>query len=146
MKTLILHLMLFFLVFTSDRYTFIHPDNHGECTIAVISGSATVDGRPLLWKNRDVTNDVQKFCYFEPRMPHAETTFYAFVGNVYSSDTTRVYMGVNEVGFAIINANCYNLNDTLSRGFDDGELYADQGPKGLLEYRGHRRLWGGEAV
>jgi len=114
--------MLLFLVFTSDRYTFMHPDNFGECTIAVISGSATPDGRPLLWKNRDVTNDVQKFCYFEPRMPHAETTFYAFIGNVYSSDTTRVYMGINEVGFAIINANCYNLNDSLSRGIDDGEL------------------------
>jgi hypothetical protein len=122
MRAVFLHFLLFFLVFTSDRYTFTHPDNYGECTIAVISGSATADGRPLLWKNRDVSNDVQKFCYFEPRYPHAETTFYAFIGNVYSADTNRVYMGVNEVGFAIINANCYNLNDTLSRGIDDGEL------------------------
>lgn len=122
MRTIILHSVLFLLIFVSDRYTFMHPDNFGECTIAVISGSATVDGRPLLWKNRDVTNDIQKFCYFEPRMPHAETTFYAYIGNVYSADTNRVYMGINEVGFAIINANCYNLGDSLSRGIDDGEL------------------------
>jgi hypothetical protein len=122
MRAIILHSLLFFLVIFSDRYTFMHPDDFGECTIAVISGSATPDGRPLLWKNRDVSNDIQKFCYFEPRMPHAETTFYAFIGNVYSADTNRVYMGVNEVGFAIINSNCYNLDDTLSRGIDDGEL------------------------
>lgn len=122
MKAVILHSLVFLLVILNDRFTYVHPDDHGECTIAVISGSATADGRPLLWKNRDVTNDIQKFCYFEPRLPHAETTFYAFIGNVYSSDTNRVYMGVNEVGFAIINANCYNLPDSLARGIDDGEL------------------------
>jgi hypothetical protein len=122
MNKIVLNLLLVLLVFTTDRYTFIHPDNYGECTIGVFSGRATEDGRPMLWKNRDVSNDIQKFCYFEPRQPSAETTFYAYIGNVYSSDTNRAYMGINEVGFGIINANCYNLNDTLSRGYDDGEL------------------------
>ena len=29
------------------------PGRADECTTAVVSGSATPDGRPLLWKNRD---------------------------------------------------------------------------------------------
>lgn len=122
MKISILNLILFSLLFFSDRYILVHPDDYGECTIGVFSGRATADGRPILWKNRDVTNDIQKFCYFEPRSPHADTAFYSFIGNVYSSDTTRVYMGINEVGFGIINSNIYNLGDSLSRGIDDGEL------------------------
>ena len=122
MNKIILSSLLFFLVFVTDRYTFMHPGDYGECTIGVFSGSATADGRPILWKNRDVTNDIQKFCYFEPRLPHLDTTFYAYIGNVYSSDTSRVFMGINEVGFGIINSNCYNLNDSLGRGITDGEL------------------------
>jgi hypothetical protein len=122
MKIIFLHFLLALMVVFSDKYAFVPPEDTGECTIGVFTGAATADGRPLLWKNRDVTNDVQKFCYFEPRLPHAETTFYCYIGNVYSADTTRVYMGLNEVGFAIINANCYNLPDSLNRGIDDGEL------------------------
>ena len=122
MKSLFLHFVLISLIFFSDRFAFIPPADSGECTIGVFSGSATEDGRPILWKNRDVTNDIQKFCYFAPRTMPAESTFYAYIGNVYSSDTTMVYMGLNEVGFAIINANCYNLPDTVARGIDDGEL------------------------
>jgi len=122
MKKSILNLVLFSLLFFSDRYILMHPDDYGECTIGVFAGWATADGRPMLWKNRDVTNDIQKFCYFEPRLPHADTAFYSFIGNVYSWDTTRVYMGINEAGFGIINSNCYNLGDSLSIGIDDGEL------------------------
>ncbi len=122
MNKFFLSSLLILLVFFTDRYTFMHPDDYGECTIGVFSGSATVDGRPVLWKNRDVTNDIQKFCYFEPRLPHAETTFYAYIANVYSADTSGSFMGINQAGFAIINANCYNLDDSLGRGIDDGEL------------------------
>lgn len=122
MNKIILSSLLVFLVFITDRNSFMRPDNYGECTIGVFSGSATSDGRPILWKNRDVTNDIQKFCYFEPRLPHAETTFYAYIGNVYSADTSGSYMGINEVGFAIINANCYNLDDSLGLGIGDGDL------------------------
>jgi len=122
MNKIILHSLLFLLIFVTDRFAYLHPDDFGECTIGVFSGSATPDGRPMLWKNRDVTNDIQKFCYFEPRLPNMDTAFYAYIGNVYSSDTGGVYMGINEVGFGIINSNCYNLDDSLFRGISDGEL------------------------
>ena len=122
MKKIILLSFLFLVIFVTDRYTFVCPEDSGECTIGVFAGSATSDGRPMLWKNRDVTNDVQKFCYFEPQLPHAETTFYAYIGNVYSSDTSMAYMGINEVGFGIINSNCYNLADVLNGGISDGDL------------------------
>lgn len=122
MKRYFLHFLLIPLIFFSDKYAFIPPADSGECTIGVFAGSATADGRPILWKNRDVTNDIQKFCYFEPRLPNSDTVFFPYIGNVYSADTTKVYMGLNQAGFAIINANCYNLPDTLGRGIDDGEL------------------------
>lgn len=116
-----LHFAVLLLAFCSDKLAFIPPPILGECTIGVFSGSATVDGRPMLWKNRDVGDAVQKFCYFQPSQD-ADRPAYGFLGNVYSSDTNRVYMGVNDVGFAIINSNSYNLGDSLLDGLDDGDL------------------------
>ncbi len=121
MKLLFLHFAVFLLAFCTDRLAFIPPPSSGECTIGVFSGDATVDGRPMLWKNRDVSDAVQKFCYFEPSRD-TDRPAYGFLGNVYSADTNRVYMGVNEVGFAIINSNSYNLGDSLADGVDDGDL------------------------
>ncbi len=121
MKSFFLHFTVFLLAFCSDRLAFIPPPSLGECTIGVFSGNATVDGRPMLWKNRDVGDAIQKFCYFQPSRD-TDKPAYGFLGNVYSSDTNRVYMGVNEVGFAIINSNSYNLGDSLADGVDDGDL------------------------
>lgn len=91
------------------------------CTIAAISGQATADGRPLLWKNRDVGNPDQKFNYFLPIFRDGKTTR-GYLGNYYSSDTSRIYMGVNDAGFGIINSDSYNLNDSLNEGIDDGTI------------------------
>jgi len=92
-----------------------------ECTILVISGGASADNRPILWKNRDVTNPDQKYYYIPPCSTSNETT-YAYLGNFYANDLSRCFMGINEKGFGIINANCYNLSDMLSDGIDDGDL------------------------
>lgn len=73
-----------------------------ECTIGVASGRATSDGRPLVWKSRDVTNQ----------------------HNVVKSDNTQKYnctyvtdhnyphsvrMGVNSKGFAIVSSTSTDL-------------------------------------
>ena len=92
---MILHLLVLILAFFSDGFIFNPPEDLGECTIGVFSGRATADGRPMLWKNRDVTNAVQKFCYFKPDND-TDSPRYAFIGNVYSEDTTRVFMGLND--------------------------------------------------
>ncbi|OGC89800.1 MAG: hypothetical protein A2W25_02855 [candidate division Zixibacteria bacterium RBG_16_53_22] len=104
-----------------DNPMSITPPSVGECTIGIFTGQATVDGRPILWKNRDVTNAIQKFCHYDPVIIGFDTTF-AYLANCYSIDTTRVYMGINEAGFAIMNANSYNLGDQRQDGIDDGRI------------------------
>ncbi len=122
MKSTLLGLSILALISSGENDIFSGKNirDLGECTIGVFSGRATADGRPLLWKNRDVTRPVQKFCYYEPSRENDR--FYAFIGNCYSDDTTRLYMGLNEAGFAIINSNSYNLGDSLPDGIDDGIL------------------------
>jgi hypothetical protein len=93
----------------------------GECTIAVFSGAVTADGRPIIWKNRDVGNFDQRFVYYSSYERNGISTF-KFVGNCYRNDTTRIFMGANERGFAILNSDSYNLHDSLSLGLDDGTI------------------------
>lgn len=76
-----------------------------SCTSAVVSGKATDDGRPLLWKHRD-TGDV------ENKLVFIEGSTFDFVGVANRNDTLaqQIWMGSNEVGFAIMNTASYNLN------------------------------------
>jgi hypothetical protein len=92
-----------------------------ECTIAIFSGSVTEDGRPIIWKNRDVSNHDQCYIYYSSCIRNGINTL-RFVGNCYRNDTTRIYMGANEAGFAIMNSDSYNLHDSLYQGLDDGTL------------------------
>ncbi len=74
------------------------------CTSAVISGRATRDGRPILWKQRDTGTLENKLVY------HTGGT-YAFLGvhNADDSANAEMFMGSNAVGFSIINTASYNL-------------------------------------
>jgi hypothetical protein len=76
---------------------FIVKPVFAECTVAVISGKATVDGRPLLWKNRDSSFRNNDLFHFNGER-------YDFVGVINSGDTTQVWMGVNTAGFCIMNS------------------------------------------
>lgn len=120
MRTILLWLISLPLFFLGDNLDGALSGLSGECTIGVFSGKATADGRPMLWKNRDVSRAVQKFCYYEPSR---DTDYlYSFIANSYAPDTAKVFMGLNEVGFGIINSNSYNLGDSLRDGIDDGDL------------------------
>lgn len=82
------------------------------CTSAVVSGRVTPDGRPLLWKHRDVSDLNNRIVHFE-----AEGGKLEFVGLVNGVDTmaNEVWAGYNTSGFAIMNTASYNLkNDTSS--------------------------------
>ena len=98
--------------------SFIFSINISACTTAVISGKATPDGRPLLWKHRDtwaVNNKIVQF--FDGK--------YACVGLVNSIDVKdkSVWIGFNEKGFGIMNSASYNLNnDTLEQSGQEGRL------------------------
>lgn len=78
-----------------------------ECTVAVVSGKATVDGRPLLWKNRDTSFLDNEVTYFNDGK-------YSYIGVINAGDRTQVWMGVNSAGFAIMNSESQDLEgDTL---------------------------------
>ena len=74
------------------------------CTSAVVSGSATKDGRPLLWKQRDTDK-------LENELVYAREGRFAFVGvhDLADSANAECFMGSNETGFSIINTASYNL-------------------------------------
>ncbi|MCP4547926.1 MAG: hypothetical protein GY835_15795 [bacterium] len=81
------------------------------CTAAVISAAASADGRPLLWKQRDTEIMENSIRYFEGEK-------HAFAGIVSADSTadTRVWIGTNEVGFAIMNTATYNIDQELLQG------------------------------
>ncbi|MBN1901349.1 hypothetical protein JW926_08510 [Candidatus Sumerlaeota bacterium] len=74
------------------------------CSSAIISGKASPDGRPILWKHRDSREDENELRWF-----HGD--HFDFIGLVETRDTTgtQVWMGANNAGLAIINTNSYNL-------------------------------------
>jgi hypothetical protein len=78
-----------------------------ECTVAVISGKATSDGRPLLWKNRDSSNPDNEIAFFSGAK-------YDFIGVINQNDTSQVWMGVNVAGFAIMNSESMDQSGNLA--------------------------------
>jgi len=74
------------------------------CTIAVVSGKCTPDGRPLLWKHRDTDNLQNALMYFRDGK-------YPYIGLINSDDSLleNVWIGCNKSGFAIMNSASYNL-------------------------------------
>lgn len=100
----------------------IDPAKRGECTVGVFCSSITSDGRPILWKNRDVVDFDQRYIYFESYSRDGIFTI-PFVADVYRTDTTKAYMGINIAGFAVMNSDSYNLGDSLlNTGITDGTL------------------------
>lgn len=84
------------------------------CTIGAFGSRATAEGRVILWKNRDVTNPDQAMGWFQGAR-------FRFIANVYAGESLDVWAGINEVGFAIMNSNSYNLNG-YGDGADDGNI------------------------
>lgn len=89
------------------------------CTTAIVSGKATPDGRPLLFKHRDSEALESRLVYFTDGR-------YPYIGLVNTSDTAgaEVWAGCNSVGFAIMNSASYNLNvgDTSRPNDQEGEV------------------------
>ncbi len=75
------------------------------CTSAVVSGKATPDGRPLLWKNRDTD------C-LRNHVAWVKGERYDFIADVNSDNFARrpeAWIGTNSAGFAVMNTQSYNL-------------------------------------
>lgn len=77
------------------------------CTSAVVSGKATPDGRPLLWKNRDTD-------YLRNHVAYVKGEKYDFIADVNSDNfptLKEAWIGTNSAGFALMNTQSYNLVD-----------------------------------
>jgi len=110
MKKYIFPILLLLLFISAESFS---------CTVAVISGKYTKDGRPLLWKNRDTWAVNNKIMYFDGDK-------YSYMGLVNSKDAegTSLWIGMNDQGFAIMNSNSYNLTlgDTAKHSGLEGKL------------------------
>jgi hypothetical protein len=76
------------------------------CTLALISGRASADGRPMMWKNRDTSDPNNKLMFFKGSK-------FDFVGVVISEDADpkEVWGGLNTAGFAVMNSQADDLGD-----------------------------------
>lgn len=77
------------------------------CTSAVVSGKATPDGRPLLWKHRDTG-------FLKNHVEYVRGEKYDFIAVVNSEDFHQrheAWIGTNSAGFALMNTQSYNLMD-----------------------------------
>lgn len=86
------------------------------CTSAVVSGRATPDGRPLLWKHRDtdfLKNHVEYVC-------GEKHDFIAVVNSADFHLKYEAWIGTNSAGFALMNTQSYNLVD-VKDGEERGE-------------------------
>jgi hypothetical protein len=85
------------------------------CTVAVVSGKATPDGRPLLWKNRDTSTLDNKIVRFTGGK-------YAFIAIVDADDKSldSVWAGINTAGFAIMNSASLDLAVDRADGNENG--------------------------
>ena len=82
------------------------------CTAVIVSGKATADGRPFIFKNRDSSDG------YDNSLLTIKGTKYQYVGVVNystSSSPTSVWYGHNEAGFAILNTLSYYFNSATSK-------------------------------
>lgn len=93
------------------------------CTSINISGKATPDGRPLMWKHRDTGAPYNHIAYIDEGG-------YRFLGLVNSDDPDgAVWTGSNETGFSIMNTASYNLKDDDVKEMDHEGLLMRQALK-----------------
>lgn len=87
------------------------------CTVAVVSGKVTLDGCPLLWKNRDTSAVNNKIAYFQGEK-------YNFIGLITAGQepVQSVWAGINTQGFAIINSASSDLSESEKSGKDNGRF------------------------
>lgn len=91
------------------------------CTSAIVAGDANPYGRPLLWKHRDTSTVDNKVEY----VPSNGGAFaYVALFNAGDRDLKEAWMGMNDVGFAVMNTASYNIkNDKVPNSKMDREGY-----------------------
>lgn len=86
------------------------------CTSVIVSGKATQDGRPLMWKNRD-TRAKENYIKHFPAV-NGNYSFTAVV-NAGTTDFSDIWIGTNSEGFSIMNTHSYNITDAGTKDDED---------------------------
>ncbi len=94
----------------------IITEDSQACTTFIISGKYTIDGKPLLYKNRDTDEMHNSLRFFSDGK-------YRYIGLVDGNEdwNKNVWGGYNETGFAIMNSAAYNNNLGDTSKFQDQE-------------------------
>lgn len=74
------------------------------CTSVIITGKATKDGRPLIWKNTDGS---EHFC--SQRITYNELGKYVWAGLAWDGTPQSAWFGANEKGFVVMNTSSSNF-------------------------------------
>ncbi|MFP4459956.1 MAG: T9SS type A sorting domain-containing protein [Candidatus Zixiibacteriota bacterium] len=85
------------------------------CTIGIAMPEATANGRPIIYKNRDITSQSLEFETYNP------SDGYHYAYNSYISNSTA-WMGVNEAGFGCVQSAAYNISSEGGSGLGNGNL------------------------
>jgi hypothetical protein len=104
------------LTFLLVLLSLLLADRLYACTSVIISGKYTTDGRPIMWKHRDTSNENNKLVYVTSGL----YTYIAMV-NAGEKELTEAWMGMNIKGFCIMNTASYNLN----KGGDENGKYSE---------------------
>jgi hypothetical protein len=87
------------------------------CTVAVVSGKATPDGRALLWKNRDTSAAANKVVFVKGE----RFDFIALI-NADDKSVEHAWAGINTQGFAIMNSASRDLAESPEKMSDNGRF------------------------
>lgn len=107
------HLILTLLILSLFQFS-----QSNACTSFIVSGKATADGRPMIFKNRD-TGDQNNVV----AVVQGERYRYMGIAASWDEKPISIWGGHNEVGFAIINTAAYNMNGCEGKDTDnDGRV------------------------
>ena len=98
-----------FLIATLTIFLVVDSNNVEACTTAVISGKATIDGRPLLWKNRD-------YSVIDNELIVIDGGKFRGIAIVNKGSNKSIWMGCNDQGFCIENSVSNDLKDPSAKG------------------------------
>ncbi len=127
-------LLLLCLAFYLDRRSLmLHPpgpeiSGGGECTIGDAMGNATLDGRPISWKNRDDNGSPAHFAKYIT----VSGGKYGILAIGYG-DPFDIKMGVNDAGLSLQNSLCENMSGTEN--YADFKLFALSQAGSIVEIR-----------
>lgn len=102
-------------IFLLALYALPGNRNIQACTTGLAHSGFTSNGHALLWKNRDSGFKDNEVAFFR-------NANFSFIGIINADDTTQIWAGVNNYGFAIMNAESRDMAVP-----DENTQYDDEG-------------------